>query len=75
MIEIGKQIVAEKRYLYTDEELENLRHAFAVFGGDYARDDDFIYQYVYDLWSQSVYDRTFHSVQHDYTDHSLYYLL
>mgnify|MGYP003319325514 CR=1 FL=1 len=25
MIEIGKQIVSEKKYLYTDEELENLR--------------------------------------------------
>ena len=38
MIEIGKQIVSEKRYLYTNEELENLRHYFMVFGGDYMVD-------------------------------------
>lgn len=54
MIEIGKQIVAEKRYLYTDKELENLRHTFAVFGGDYVRDGDFIFQYVYDHWMYGV---------------------
>ena len=48
MIEIGKQIVDEKRYLYTDEELENLRHYFTVFGGDYTDGGDFIYQYIYD---------------------------
>ena len=54
MIEIGKQIVSEKRYLYTDEELENLRHYFTVFGGDYTDDGDFIYQYVYDHWMYGV---------------------
>ena len=54
MIEIGKQIVSEKRYLYTDEELENLRHYFTVFGGDYTDSGDFIYQYVYDHWMYGV---------------------
>ena len=54
MIEIGKQIVSEKRYLYTDEELEELRHYFTVFGGDYADGDDFIYQYIYDYWMYGV---------------------
>ena len=54
MIEIGKQIVAEKRYLYTDEELENLRHYFTVFGGDYTDGGDFIYQYIYDHWMYGV---------------------
>ncbi len=54
MIEIGKQIVAEKRYLYTDEALEKLRHEFAVFGGDYTDDGDFIYQYIYDHWMYGV---------------------
>ena len=54
MIEIGKQIVSEKRYLYTDEELENLRHYFTVFGGDYTDDGDFIYQYIYDHWMYGV---------------------
>ena len=54
MIEIGKQIVSEKRYLYTDEELENLRHYFTVFGGDYTDGGDFIYQYIYDHWMYGV---------------------
>ena len=54
MIEIGKQIVSEKRYLYTDEELENLRHYFTVFGGDYTDSGDFIYQYIYDHWMYGV---------------------
>ena len=54
MIEIGKQIVDEKRYLYTDEELENLRHYFTVFGGDYTDSGDFIYQYIYDHWMYGV---------------------
>ena len=54
MIEIGKQIVAEKRYLYTDEEMGNLRHYFAVFGGDYTDGGDFVYQYVYDHWMYGV---------------------
>ena len=54
MIEIGKQIVAEKRYLYTDEALENLRHYFTVFGGDYTDGGDFIYQYIYDHWMYGV---------------------
>ena len=54
MIEIGKQIVSEKRYLYTDEELEKLRHYFAVFGGTYTAGDDFIYQYIYDHWMYGV---------------------
>ena len=54
MIEIGKQIVSEKRYLYTDEALENLRHYFTVFGGDNTDDGDFIYQYIYDHWMYGV---------------------
>lgn len=54
MKEIGKQIVSEKRYLYTDEELENLRHEFAVFGGKYTDGDDFVYQYIYDHWMYGV---------------------
>ena len=54
MIEIGKQIVSEKKYLYTDEELENLRHYFTVFGGEYTSSDDFIYQYIYDHWMYGV---------------------
>lgn len=54
MIEIGKQIVAEKRELYTDEELEKLRHEFAVYGGDYSDGGDFVYQYVYDHWMYGV---------------------
>ena len=54
MIEIGKQIVSEKSYLYTNEELENLRHYFTVFGGDYTDSGDFIYQYVYDHWMYGV---------------------
>lgn len=54
MIEIGKQIAAEKRYLYTDEELERLRHEFNTFGGAYSDGDDFIYQYIYDHWMYGV---------------------
>ena len=54
MIEIGKQIAAEKRYLYTDEALEQLRHEFDTFGGDYSSGDDFIYQYIYDHWMYGV---------------------
>ncbi len=54
MIEIGKQIVSEKRYLYTDEALESLRYTFSVFGGDYTDDGDFIYQYIYDHWMYGV---------------------
>lgn len=54
MIEIGKQIVSEKRYLYTDEALEGLRHYFTVFGGEYTGADDFVYQYIYDHWMYGV---------------------
>lgn len=54
MIEIGKQIVVEKKDLYTEKELEKLRHEFAVYGGSYIKDDDFVYRYVYDHWMYGV---------------------
>ena len=70
MIEIGKQIVSEKSYLYTNEELENLRHYFTVFGGDYTDADDFIYQYVYDHWMYGVNSEEEHTYRFRYKTHA-----
>lgn len=54
MIEIGKQIVSEKRDLYTDEELDRLRYDLETYGGEYTEGGDFVYQYIYDHWMYGV---------------------